>query len=206
MPPKMNLLGQKFTRLTVISESPIRSKAGNVRWVCRCDCGTETMVETASLRRGTTKSCGCLRKEIFINNATKHGYSKKTEHIAWEGMKRRCSNKNDRAYKHYGDRGITVCARWLNSFEAFLRDVGNRPSSKHSIDRIDNNGNYEPGNVKWSTQKEQNNNTRRNHILIFDGQRHTIPEWSEITGIKSATIHSRIIQRWSIEKTLTTPI
>ncbi|HNB01941.1 MAG TPA: hypothetical protein PLK61_09060 [Nitrosomonas sp.] len=167
----MDLIGQKFNRLIVI-EFAGRSKYGASKYKCRCECGNEKIILANSLKSGNTKSCGCLAVETGkikgkINGLKRriHGQavtSKETkEYKAWQNMKDRCYNVNYKGYKHYGRRGIRVCDKWLNNFETFFNDVGKAPSSNYSLDRINNDGNYEPGNVKWSTSFEQNQNRRK---------------------------------------------
>lgn len=149
-------LGARFGRLTVIDEPTpgARSEVG-----VRCDCGIEKTVATRAL--GTsTNSCGCLGKEASSQRALTHGRTGTSEYRIWQGMKWRCLNPNYKPYPRYGGRGITVCDRWRDSFDAFLADVGPRPSKKHTLDRLDNDGNYEPGNVAWRTYAEQNQNRR----------------------------------------------
>jgi hypothetical protein len=168
MPTKPIVPGQRFGRLVVLHHAD-KDRKGNWRWECVCDCGNRTQPPTYSLVRGETRSCGCLQLETRRQNkregsAPKHGHTvgrSTAEYRAWNALKTRCTNTNIPGYKYWGGRGITLCERWRDSFEAFLADMGPRPSPKHSLDRIDNDGNYEPGNCRWATASEQNRNQRR---------------------------------------------
>ncbi|KIL42064.1 hypothetical protein SD70_02450 [Gordoniibacillus kamchatkensis] len=161
MPKALELSGQRFGRWTVLRRADA-PKNGCVMWVCICDCGTQREVTGKYLKNGRSRSCGCLEKDVFKVMITKHGLSKenRAEYATWIRMKERCFNKNNHRFKEYGARGITVCDRWKESFENFLQDMGKKPSSKHSIDRKNNDGNYEPSNCKWSIQTEQTRNQR----------------------------------------------
>lgn len=127
----------------------------------------------------------------------------KPEYFVWLGMRRRCRGQKEKCYPHYGGRGIRVCERWDKSFDAFYADMGPRPSPKHSVDRIDNDGNYEPGNCRWATNREQCNNTRVNRVIKYNGLRLTAKQWAARTGLRFTTILFRLNRGWSAEEILT---
>lgn len=159
MGKKLDLRGKKFGRLVVVERSH-QDNHNKYHWRCNCDCGKETLVVTGQLINGRTKSCGCLHKEVVSKTFTTHGLSKIPEFDVWAALIQRCTNKNNKKYSDYGGRGITVCDRWINSFEAFYHDMGPRPSPDLSIDRMDNDRGYYPENCKWATDKEQAMNKR----------------------------------------------
>jgi hypothetical protein len=159
MPRLINLSGKTFGSLTVLEDAGRAN--GAVLWRCKCACGGESLVRSYTLIGGAQKTCGCHGGKGNLH----HGHAKRgkrsPEYTSWKGMKERCFNPNRPKWKHYGARGIRVCPEWVSSFDAFYSHVGPRPSPKHSIDRIDVDGHYEPGNVRWATSSEQIRNRRR---------------------------------------------
>lgn len=193
-----DLTGMKFSKWLVLKWHS-RSKARQSLWLCRCECGTEKPVAGQTLVNGTSRSC-------LTCSLTTHGMSDTPEFRIWKHVIARCCNPNDAAYEDYGERGISVSDEWRSSFEAFFADMGTRPSSAHSIERRNNNGNYEKSNCYWATRSEQQRNKRNNRMLEFDGKIMCVTEWSEMTGIPSTILFGRLKLGWSVEKTLTTPV
>jgi len=152
-----DITNKRYGRLLVIDYVDKAYVNKDHWWLCLCDCGNSKKVLGTNLKRGTSFSCGCLRSELLRRSKQTHGMTLTSEFNIWNGMRKRCLNKNNKDYKNYGGRGIKVCDRWLNSFENFYVDMGGRPSAKHSIDRINNDGDYEPSNCRWATAKEQQN-------------------------------------------------
>lgn len=203
----INLEGKRFGRLTVLADCNREQK--EIRWMCRCDCGAEKLINGYSLRKGLTKSCGCLQAETTAARSTKHGNAKRNrtspEYNIWAGMMGRCYVSTHTSYGRYGALGIKVCERW-HRFENFLADMGMRPAGK-SIGRIDGLGDYELKNCRWETSVEQANNRKSNQILEFNGKRNTVANWARATGIKPATISARLrLLNYSVEQALTQPV
>ena len=188
---KGGLPGERYGKLVVIEEVATFYRRA-VR--CSCDCGREKTVTLQALRAGSTKSCGCLRVGTpkYQGGETESG-----EYRAWHSLKSRCLNPNDSSFKNYGGRGIYVCPRWVDSFEAFLADMGRRPTQDHSIDRIDNSGPYSKENCRWATQKQQQRNRRSNRIVTIDGVSKTLIEWAEFVGVRRGTLASRLMKGWA---------
>lgn len=189
----LDLTGQCFGRLTVTGRAPNNARGGTM-WECLCSCGTTKPFWSANLLRGKSLSCGCIRAEQLAarNSMTKrtHAMSKTSEYRIWSGMLTRCTNPRAEDFQHYGGRGIAVCERWMR-FENFIEDMGPRPSSSHSVDRIDNDKGYEPENCYWATNEQQHRNRRVSIWIEHDGLRLTLKEWSKRTGVHYETLFSR---------------
>lgn len=195
---KIDLTGQRFERLTVIKEAPKRKKSS--MWLCKCDCGNSSVVSVSDLRRGHTKSCGCLRADMN----TIHGVYNTRLYRIWHEMQRRCNDHNKAAYKRYGGRGISVCDEWDDPKVFYDWAMANGYKKGLQIDRINNDGDYEPNNYQWVTAKENCNNRQTNVTVELDGQTKTVMEWSRITGIPHSTIRGRIKAGKSPEEILKT--
>lgn len=195
----INLVGKTFGRLNVISIS--HREGTKIYWNCLCACGNVVCVRSQSLHQGRTQSCGCLHLDIV----TKHGNTGIKEHKIWMSIKNRCLNPKDKSFKDYGGRGITVCDRWINSYNNFFEDMGACPSVNHSIDRIKNNEGYGPDNCKWSTRTEQANNRRSNVTIYRNGETKTLTQWCRELNKSYARVWQRInIQNWSVDRALNT--
>jgi len=171
-----------------------------------CDCGKQHKCQIGAVKNGSIKSCGCLNRELSSERSKTHGMSKTLIYKTWNAMTERCLNKNHKDYKNYGGRGITVCEEWVGSFERFYSDMGDKPSKKHSIDRIDNEKGYSKENCRWATNAEQNRNMRSNINLTFNGKTQCLTDWAIELGLKKTTLEGRLGKSgWSVEKALSTP-
>jgi hypothetical protein len=196
-------IGTKLHRLTVIALAA-NTRFQQRQYLCRCDCGCEVIVRGYSLGQGRTKSCGCLHREGLARRNHRHGKSETLTYNSWRGMIDRCENPNHVGYKDYGGRGIRICPEWRD-FERFAQDMGERPSRNHSIERIDVDRNYEPGNCRWATASEQNSNKRAFWRLAHNGESLTVREWSARTGLSRGNIYQRLAKGWPVERVLTEP-
>lgn len=188
----INLMSQRFGRLTVIDSAP-NNKFGHTCWKCLCDCGNTIVTETNDLRRGHTKSCGCLQKETVCKLRATHKLSKTRIYKVWQDMKARCYNKNNKFYDSYGKRGISVCQEWRNSFEEFHKWAESTGySDSLTLDRIDVNGNYNPENCKWSTIYEQASNRRTTHYVTYHGETDSFDNMCRKLNVNSKTIRGRM--------------
>lgn len=192
-------IGKRFGRVVVIG--PPESRPGNSTAVlCRCDCGDKRAYFTANLRNQAEPMCPTCRT---ASRPSKGGVGHPL-YNTWKGIIQRCENPKHTHFADYGARGITMCQRWRGDFFAFVADVGERPAGR-SLDRIDNSRGYEPGNIRWATQSEQLNNTRKTISFEWRGRTYTLTEAMEVTGLDRATLNWRVGRGWPIEKIMTTP-
>lgn len=188
--------GTTFGKLTVLRRGS-NTKQGKQQFVCRCACGKTGTYRWEFLRTGHTNSCGCLQREVLSKNRKTHGKSDTTEYGIWSQMKTRCLCPTVPGFRDYGGRGIAVCDRWKKSFSAFLADMGPRPSKLYSLDRINNDGNYEPGNCRWALAQQQQKNKRSSRRLTINGETLTLGEWASRAGERLGTIWARLNRGWA---------
>jgi hypothetical protein len=199
-----DLTGQTFGRLTVIERGP--NKGIRTYWWCKCICDTRCLIYRGRLLSGETQSCGCLHKELSRQRRLIHDMTHTPEYHIWCSMRQRCRDPHVKSYPDYGGRGITVCERWLHSFENFYADMGARPSPKHTIERKNNDGPYAPDNTIWLPKTLQNMNKRNSHLITLDGQTACLKEWMHRTGTSLTTFYRRVQNGWSEQEALTTPV
>ena len=210
---RLDLTGQRFGKLTVIGESG-RQECGSrkrILWLCRCDCGAEILVRGCNLRSGNTSSCGCLQRERTSAANTTHGCHKGGKgrnhrlYTIWSSMKARCLNPHSVSYKHYGARGITVCASWMDFGEFMTWALANGYRDGLSIERLDNNRSYEPSNCTWIPLDRQASNKRDTIRLTFRGVTKPMADWARSMGMDYMTLYQRIRGGWNIEKAIARP-
>jgi ribosomal protein S27E len=206
----IDLTNQKFGKLTVLYRDP-NSPRKYTKWICKCDCGNTTSVYSHALRQGKTKSCGCMSSKKNTSSRTNrsnlHGKSKSKLYHVYYSILDRCNNPNNKAYKHYGARGITICDEWEKSFENFYKwAISNGYQEGLTLERIDNNKGYSPENCKWIPKSEQVKNRRTTLYATINGETKTLKEWAEISGIKYSTLHYRKTKyNWPDERLLEQP-
>lgn len=203
-----DITGLRFGNLTVVSFVPRTGSLGGARWLCKCDCGSQKVVLGGNLRSGGTKTCGCSGRELQAQKVSTHGMTGSDSYSSWASMKSRCLNPNDSTYDLYGGRGITIHSDWLGptGFETFLSDMGPRPAKSHTLDRINVDGNYEPGNCRWATPVEQGRNRRTNRLIEFSGRKQCLSAWAAEFGISRKVLRDRLVSGWSMERALSTPL
>jgi hypothetical protein len=203
-----DLAGQRFGRL--VAMGPVgQRKTTEVLWLCQCDCGNQATARASLLANGTTRSCGCLAREGVSGRNRKHGFYGTHIYKVWQGMKGRCSDFDSDHYASYGGRGIRVCAEWVASFQSFYSHVSGLEhfgDDGYTLDRIDVDGHYEPGNVRWATANEQGRNKRSNRLLTYQGRTQPMAAWAEELGIDNGTLFYRLSHGWEVERALATPV
>ncbi|PZR92039.1 MAG: hypothetical protein DI537_14535 [Stutzerimonas stutzeri] len=213
-PRARDITGQRFGRLMALAPTALRSR-NSVVWRFECDCGEVAEKALNEITTGKVTSCGCLRSEMSTDKiaairglgalaTVTHGKTNTATYRIWRGMIQRCRNPKSKDYANYGGRGIKVCDRWVDSFEAFLEDMGERPAGLQ-IERDDNDGHYEPANCRWATIIEQSRNKRSNRLIAHAGKTQTIKQWAHELGVSHQAIGYRLRQGWSVRDALTTP-
>lgn len=203
--------GLRYGRLLVLGWSGLKTKKGEYVWLCRCDCGKEHSTGGDSLHGGNARSCGCLKSESSAKTGRSHrihGLTGEPMFNLWCRIHDRCENPKNYGFNNYGGRGIRLCSRWLCP-ETFIKDVltalGEKPAG-FSLDRINNDGNYEPGNVRWASRTEQNNNTRGNRQIEFRGETRNLNQWEKHLGFPPDSLRHRLRRGWGVEKAFSTPL
>lgn len=202
-----SITGRRFGRLLVLG--PVgRKESGEIEWLCECECGAETVALGVNIRHGRTTSCGCRRDEVTGARSTKHGMTKSSEYLSWSGISQRCLNKRCKEYRYYGGRGIVMADRWRgkDGFETFMSDMGTKPTSNHTIERKDVNGNYEPANCIWATKADQQANKRNTVRVTYKGETAPLAVFCRRFGLAYATVSRRLeCEGWTVEEALDEP-
>lgn len=199
----LDLSGRVYGRLTVLCREG--NLYGKVGWKCKCECGNELIVAGADLKGRNKASCGCLKRDIARLKNFSHGMTETAEYRAWCKAKSRCTVESDPSYKNYGQRGIMMCPQWLNSFENFFADMGPKPDGNYSIERLNVNGDYEPGNCVWATQLEQSRNKRNTVRVIHEGESVSLHALADRLRVPYMRLYKRIfIHGWDVERAVST--
>lgn len=192
--------GKRFGLLTIIETRGRKA-------ICRCDCGKQCLQPLYALEMGHTISCGCYKKSNTAQRMTKHGGSRLSEYSSYRAARRRCTDPKDPSWHRYGGRGISMCERWIDSFEVFLADMGPKPSPNHTIERIDYNAPYEPNNCRWANRREQANNMRSNVHVTFRGEKMTVRKLAGLCSIPYITLRYRLLtSNWLVDDAITIPV
>ena len=204
----IDLTGQRFGRLVVINRAETRGKNRRAFWNCLCDCGKNKTIESQSLKFGRSKSCGCLHNELLAERQKKHGllYSNRRLYGIWSSMKQRCANPNRSAFKYYGGKGIKVCQEWLDFPSFHLWATTSGYTEKLTLDRINPDGNYCPGNCRWIPDAEQHRNQTNNRPITITGKTMLLCDWAKLHGIRASVIVNRIRSGWTEAEAVTTPL
>lgn len=207
MQKPIDLIGRRFNSLTVVSRSGIN---GNSFYECSCECGNRITLRRERLLRMSVKSCGChlppsKRHQVRSSVASSNCKGVTPGYKSWEAMRNRCLRPTFHKFPHYGGRGIKICDRWMKSFKNFITDMGPRPSPNHSLDRIDNDGDYTPENCRWADRYEQANNMSTNRLVQFNGKTQTLAMWGRELGFHKSLIPCRLRNGWSMERAMSTP-
>lgn len=202
MPKLIDLTGRVFGRLTVVRRS--FTKKGKVYWICQCECGNERSIAGCSLKLGLSSSCGCFRKELLGNITRKHGLRETKAYRILYGAIDRCTNPKNRAWVYYGGRGIRVSEAWMRNPVQFIADMG-QPKDGYTLERVDVNGHYEPGNCVWATKKQQARNKRTTRLVTYQGETRSLAEWSEILGVNYSALRFRLDDGWPVDRAFTAP-
>jgi hypothetical protein len=204
VPNFKDLTGQKFNYLTVIEHAG-KNDINKHLYLCKCDCGNTTITVGESIKSGNTKSCGCMRKQMIVDKNFKHGYAKQPMYNVWCTVKDRCLNPNNKSYANYGGRGICLSKDW-DDYKNFHRDMSFTYKHGLTLERVDNEKGYSKDNCVWASRITQCNNTRRNHLIEYEGKILTVSQMSREYNMKPYIVQKRISSGWSIEKALLTPI
>lgn len=198
----LNLINQRFNKLLVIERA--KNQNDKTMWKCKCDCGNEVFVLTSNLRCNRIKSCGCLKVDKLVKRSTTHNQRHTNLYEVWKTMKQRCYNENNKSYKNYGGRGITICEDWKTNFTSFYNwSMANGYKKGLTIDRIDNNSNYCPENCRWTDRMTQANNSRWNKHIIVNGKDDTLANWLRFYNLTYDKYYKRINKGFSEQEALT---